>query len=99
MFWLTGMMLLLIAGGRLFGAALLGFPLGYILTGYFPEVSLDDLPLVLPETGTQVNLGMMVGLLSGMMIGGGLGIALSGCMFGAAYADIFGLSSSPPQTA
>ena len=98
-FWLTGVMLLLIMGGGIFGAALLGFPLGYVLTGYFPEVSLDDLPLVLPETGAQVNLGMMVGLLSGTMIGGGLGIALSGCMFGAAYADIFGLASPPPQTA
>ncbi len=38
------------------------------------------------------NMGMMVGVASGAMMGLGLGTALAGCMFGVAYADIFGLT-------
>jgi len=43
-------------------------------------------------------MGMMVGVASGARMGLGLGTALAGCMFGVAYADIFGLTARRVQT-
>ncbi|OLB24717.1 MAG: hypothetical protein AUH95_02275 [Nitrospirae bacterium 13_2_20CM_2_63_8] len=93
-FGLTLVMLLLVGIGGMIGAVILGGPIGYGLSGWFPEVSLDQLPLALPATGVTINLGMVIGLVSGMMVGGAVGVAVSGSMLGAAYADIFGLAAS-----
>ena len=93
-FGLTLAMLLLIGIGGMIGVGVLGVPIGYGLSGWFPEVSLDQLPLALPATGVTINLGMVIGLVSGMMVGGAVGVAVSGSMLGAAYADIFGLAAS-----
>jgi len=93
-FVLTLVMVGLVGGGLVIGGAALGLPIGYALSGLFPTVSLDELPLGFPQTGLTLNLGVLIGLLSGMMVGGGLGVAVGGCMLGAAYADIFGLSSN-----
>jgi hypothetical protein len=98
-FSLTVMMLVLFGGGGVIGAGVLGLPIGYGLSGFFPTVSLDDLFLGLPPTGITLNLGLLIGLVSGMMVGGGLGVALAGCMLGAAYADIFGLASERSEAA
>ena len=84
-----------IVGAGTVGAVGLGLPIGYGLSGFFPEVNLDELPIVLPETGMTINLGMLMGVMSGLMIGGAVGVAVSGCMLGAAYADIFGLPVQP----
>jgi len=93
-FGLTLVMLLLIGVGSLLGAGVLGIPIGYGLSGVFPEVSLDELPFEVPDIGLTVNLGMVIGVVSGMMVGGAVGVAVSGSMLGAAYADIFGLAAS-----
>jgi len=93
-FGLMLMMLLLVGIGGMIGTGVLGVPIGYVLSGWFPEVSLDHLPFALPATGMTINLGMVVGLVSGMMVGGAVGVAVSGSMLGAAYADIFGLAAS-----
>src|SRR5712691_2671935 len=93
-FGLTLVMLLLIGIGGMIGAGILGVPIGYGLSGWLPEVSLDQLPLALPATGVTINLGMVIGVVSGMMVGGAVGVAVSGSMLGAAYADIFGLAAS-----
>jgi hypothetical protein len=91
-FSLTLLMLLLIGVGGMIGASVLGVPIGYGLSGAFPEVNLDELPFAVPDMGQTVNLGMVIGVVSGMMVGGAVGVAVSGSMLGAAYADIFGLS-------
>jgi len=93
-FGLTLVMLLLIGVGGIIGAGVLGIPIGYGLSGVFPEVNLDELPFAVPEMGLTVNLGMVIGVVSGMMVGGALGVAVSGSMLAAAYADIFGLAVS-----
>ena len=76
----------------LHAALALGLPLGAVLSHYYPEVSLSDLPFGPSDSTIVVNMGMMVGVASGAMMGLGLGTALAGCMFGVAYADIFGLT-------
>lgn len=93
-FGLTLVMLLLIGVGGIIGAGVLGIPIGYGLSGVFPEVNLDELPFAVPDMGLTVNLGMVIGVVSGMMVGGAVGVAVSGSMLGAAYADIFGLAAS-----
>ena len=92
-FGLTVVLLLVVGGGALIGGVVLGLPAGYALSGFFPTVSLDDLPIGFPQTGVTLNLGVLVGLVSGTMVGLGVGVAVGGCMMGAAYADIFGLAS------
>jgi hypothetical protein len=92
-FGLTLVILFLIGVGGIIGAGVLGIPIGYGLSGVFPEVNLDELPFAVPDLGLTVNLGMVIGLVSGMMVGGAVGVAVSGSMLGAAYADIFGLSA------
>jgi hypothetical protein len=89
---LTGLMLILMAGGMMLFCLALGLPLGAVLSHYYPEVSLSDLPFGPSDSSIIVNMGMMVGVASGAMMGLGLGTALAGCMFGVAYADIFGLT-------
>jgi hypothetical protein len=93
-FGLTLVMLLLIGVGGIIGAGVLGVPIGYGLSGVFPEVNLDELPFAVPGMGLTVNLGVVIGVVSGMMVGGAVGVAVSGSMLGAAYADIFGLAAS-----
>jgi hypothetical protein len=93
-FGLTLVMLLLTGFGGMIGAGVLGIPIGYGLSGVFPEVNLDELPIAVPDMGLTVNLGMVIGVVSGMMVGGAVGVAVSGSMLGAAYADIFGLSAA-----
>ena len=93
-FGLTLVMFLLIGVGGIIGAGVLGIPIGYGLSGVFPEVNLDELPFAVPDMGLTVNLGMVIGVVSGMMVGGALGVAVSGSMLAAAYADIFGLAAS-----
>ena len=93
-FGLTLVMLLLIGVGGIIGAGVLGVPIGYGLSGVFPEVNLDELPFAVPDMGLTVNLGMVIGVVSGMMVGGAVGVTVSGSMLGAAYADIFGLAAS-----
>ncbi len=94
-FGLTLVMLFLIGVGGMIGAGVLGVPIGYVLSGFFPEINLDELPFEVPDMGLTVaiNVGMMIGVMSGMMVGGAVGVAVSGSMLGAAYADIFGLSA------
>jgi len=89
---LTGLMLILMIGGMMLFCLALGLPLGAVLSHYYPEVSLSDLPFGPSDSSIIVNMGMMVGAASGAMMGLGLGTALAGCMFGVAYADIFGLT-------
>ena len=89
---LTGLMLILMVGGMMLFCLVLGLPLGAALSHYYPEVSLSDLPFGPSDSSIIVNMGMMVGVASGAMMGLGLGTALAGCMFGVAYADIFGLT-------
>jgi len=89
---LTGLMLVLMVGGVMLFCLALGLPLGAVLSHYYPEVSLSDLPFGPSDSTIVVNMGMMVGVASGAMMGLGLGTALAGCMFGVAYADIFGLT-------
>jgi hypothetical protein len=86
-------MVIVMVGAVVVGAVGLGLPIGYGLSGFFPQVNLDELPLVFPETGLTISLGIWIGVMSGMMIGGAVGVAVAGCMLGAAYADIFGLPS------
>ncbi len=93
-FELTLVKLLLIGIGGIIGAGVLGVPIGYGLSGVFPEVNLDELPFAVPDMGLTVNLGMVIGVVSGIMVGGAVGVAVSGSMLGAAYADIFGLAAS-----
>ena len=92
---LTLVMVIVTVGAGAVGAVGLGLPIGYGLSGFFPEVNLDELPIALPETGMTINLGMLMGVISGLMMGGAVGVAVSGCMLGAAYADIFGLTFRP----
>jgi hypothetical protein len=92
-FGLTMVLLLVVGSGIVIGGVLLGLPFGYALSGFFPTVSLDELPIELPSMGGALNLGVLVGIISGTMVGGGVGVAVGGCMLGAAYADIFGLAS------
>ncbi|HEY3198218.1 MAG TPA: hypothetical protein VGJ57_09405 [Nitrospirales bacterium] len=94
---LTGLMVALMAGGTAVFSLMLGLPLGAVLSQYYPEVSLSDLPFGPSESGAVVNMGMMIGVASGAMMGLGLGTALAGCMFGVAYADIFGLTARRVQ--
>ena len=94
---LTGLMVALMAGGTTLFSLVLGLPLGAVLSQYYPEVSLSDLPFGSSESNSVVNMGMMVGVASGAMMGLGLGTALAGCMFGVAYADIFGLTARRVQ--
>jgi hypothetical protein len=89
-FGLTIMMLLLIAAGMLMGGIVFGLPLGAFLAGYSTSINLADLPFMPSGSTGQVNRGMLLGVLSGMMMGAGCGTALVGCMLGVAYADIFG---------
>jgi hypothetical protein len=89
---LTGLMLILMVGGVILFCLALGLPFGAVLSLYYPEVSLSDLPFGPSDSTIVVNMGMMVGVASGAMMGLGLGTALAGCMFGVAYADIFGLT-------
>jgi hypothetical protein len=89
------MMGIVIVGAGTVGAVGLGLPIGYGLSGFFSEMNLDELPIVLPETDITINRGMFMGMMSGLMIGGAVGVAVAGCMLGAAYADIFGLPSLP----
>ncbi len=91
--------LVVIFGGVLAGAGVFGLPMGLALAEFYPTISSADLPFDLPETGQGLNQGMLIGLFSGMMVGGGLGVALAGCMLGAAYANIFGLASERPGAA
>jgi hypothetical protein len=96
---LTVLMLILMVGGMMVFCLGLGLPLGAALSRYYPEVSLSDLPFGPSDSSIIVNMGMMVGVVSGAMLGLGLGTALAGCMFGVAYADIFGLTrrlQAPP---
>ncbi len=95
-FGLTLVMLLLIGVGGLIGAGVLGIPIGYGLSGFFPEINLDELPFEVPDLGLAVtiNVGMVIGVMSGMLVGVAVGVAVSGSMLGAAYADIFGLAAS-----
>jgi hypothetical protein len=98
---LTGLMLILMVGGMMLFCLALGLPLGAALSYFYPEVSLSDLPFGPSDTSIIVNMGMMVGVASGAMMGLGLGTALAGCMFGVAYADIFGLTrrlQAPPRS-
>ena len=97
-FGLTIVMLLLIGGGMLAGGIVFGLPLGAFLAGYSTSMNLADLPFMPPDSGGQVNRGMLVGLLSGMMMGAGCGMALAGCMMGVAYADIFGTAGERADT-
>jgi hypothetical protein len=90
---LTIVVLFVIAAGIAIGGVLLGLPLGYAISGMFPRVSLEDLPIEIPLMGGTLNLGVLVGLISGTMVGAGVGVAIGGCMLGVAYADIFGLAS------
>lgn len=90
---LTAVVLLLIGVGALAGGLILGVPLGSLLAGSSESVNLADLPLVPFETAGRINKGLAVGMISGAMVGTGLALALAGCMLGAAYAEIFGLSS------
>ena len=94
---LTGLMVALMAGGTALFSLALGLPLGVVLSFYYPDVSLSDLPFGPSASGTVVNMGMMIGVASGAMMGLGLGTALAGCMFGVAYADIFGLEARRVQ--
>jgi len=94
---LTGLMVALMAGGTALFSLVLGLPLGAVLSQHYPEVSLSDLPFGSSESNAVVNMGMMVGVASGAMMGLGLGTALAGCMFGVAYADIFGLTARRVQ--
>lgn len=89
---LTIVLVVVVGSGILIGGVLLGLPFGYALSGFFPTVSLDEFPIELPPMGGVLNLGLLVGIISGMMVGGGVGVAVGGCMLGAAYADIFGLA-------
>jgi hypothetical protein len=84
---------LLVVGSGVIGGVLLGLPFGYALSGFFPSVSLDELPIAFPLMGGALNMGLLVGVISGTMVGGGVGVAVGGCMLSAAYADIFGLAS------
>ena len=95
---LTGLMVALMAGGTALFSLVLGLPLGAVLSQYYPDVGLSDLPFGPSESDSVVNMGMMVGVASGAMLGLGLGTALAGCMFGVAYADIFGLTARRVQT-
>jgi hypothetical protein len=90
---LSGLMVLLMIGGTAVFSLVLGLPLGMVLSRYYPDVSLSDLPFGPPESNIVLNMGMTVGVLSGALMGLGLGTALSGCMYGVAYADIFGLTT------
>jgi hypothetical protein len=90
---LTGLMVLLMVGGTAVFSLVLGLPLGLVLSQYYPDVSLSDLPFGPAESNVVLNMGMMVGGVSGALMGLGLGTALAGCMFGVAYADIFGLTA------
>ena len=95
---LTGIAIALMVGGAVLGGLVLGLPLGALLSQYYPVVSLSDLPFGFSQSRVVVNMGMMVGVVSGALIGLGLGTALAGCMYGVAYADIFGLVSHRPQS-
>jgi hypothetical protein len=91
---LTGVMMALMFGGAAVGILVLGLPLGAVLNVYYPDVSLSDLPFGPADSTVVVNMGRMIGIVSGAMLGLGLGTALAGCMLGIAYADIFGLSAT-----
>jgi len=94
---LTGMMMGLMIAGAAMGILMLGLPLGAALNLYYPDVSLSDLPFGIAESKIVVNMGRMIGLVSGAILGLGLGTALAGCMLGFAYADVFGLSPARDQ--
>jgi hypothetical protein len=89
-FGLTLVILLLIAGGMLAGGIVFGVPLGVFLAGYSTSINLADVPFMPAGITGQVNRGMMVAVLSGLMMGAGCAMALAGCIMGVAYADIFG---------
>lgn len=88
----------LMAGGTALASLVLGLPLGALLSQYYPNISLSDLPFGPSDSSIVVNLGMMIGVTSGGLIGLGLGTALAGCMYGVAYADIFGLTGQRAQS-
>ncbi len=94
---LTGVMMGLMVAGAVVTIVVLGLPLGAVLSVYYPDVSLSDLPFGPPESKVVVNMGRMVGIVSGAMLGLGLGTALAGCVLGIAYAHLFGLPVTPDQ--
>ena len=100
---LTAVTALLILGGMLVGGLILGVPLGTLLAQYYPPVSVADFfsdpPGLIIEMNLVVNQGMILALVSGMMLGMGLGVAVGGCMLGVAYADIFGLAAGRSKSA
>ena len=96
---LTGVMMGLMVTGAAVGILVLGLPRGAVLNLYYPDVSLSDLPFGPAESRIVVNMGRMIGIVSGAVLGLGLGTALAGCMLGIAYADIFGLSTTRDQGA
>ena len=91
---MTGVIMGLMVSGAAAGVLVLGLPLGVVLNVYYPDVSLSDLPFGPAESTVVVNMGRMIGIVSGAMLGLGLGTAIAGCMLGIAYADIFGLSAT-----
>jgi hypothetical protein len=96
-FGLTLVILLLIAGGMLAGGLVFGVPLGIFLAGFSTSINLADLPFMPAGVTGQANRGMMVGVLSGLMMGAGCAMALAGCMMGVAYTDIFGSPKARPN--
>jgi hypothetical protein len=96
---LVGMLLLLTLGGAVVGSLIFGLPLGSILAGYYPKVSLSDLPFGPAQSTVLINMGLMVGIISGGMLGLGIGMALAGCMLSVAYSDIFGLTDRQTSVA
>ena len=94
---LTAVMMGLMIAGAVTGIVVLGLPLSAVLSVYYPDVSLSDLPFGPAESKVVVNMGHMIGIVSGAMLGLGLGTALAGCMLGIAYADVFGLSATRDQ--
>ncbi len=94
---LTGVMMGMMFGGAVVGILVLGLPLSAVLSLYYPDVSLSDLPFAPAASNVVVNMGRMIGIVSGGMLGMGLGAAFAGCMLGIAYADIFGLAATHHQ--
>jgi hypothetical protein len=90
--------IVLMAGGTVLASLVLGLPLGAFLSQYYPNIDLSDLPFGPTDSSIVVNLGMMIGVTSCGLIGLGLGTALAGCMYGVAYADIFGLTGRAQST-
>jgi hypothetical protein len=95
---LTGVMVGLMVTGAAVGILVLGLPLGAALSLYYPDISVSDLPFGFAESKVVMNMGRVIGMASGAMLGLGLGTALAGCMLGIAYADIFGLTSTRAQS-